>query len=186
MKWYALLLIFLVSNAAAQIKKIDTTVRIGKVAYHILCSNKNFENNLAEIKLIGFDNAARDLNFYIKGKIKKAEIDDFNNDGYPDLVLYVYNGPTGAIGNVVGIASEENKSCVPILFPDIRDDPKLRAGYTGGDEFYLLEGLLFRSYPMKNPADTLQTIKRTIQYKMAKAERGAYKFIVIRTYDAKL
>ncbi|MBS1627805.1 MAG: hypothetical protein JSR09_08770 [Bacteroidetes bacterium] len=183
-----LIVIFSCIKTNAQFKKIDTLVQIGKSGYRVYASNKSKEKNTVSIKLIGFDNDARDLDFLVDGKIKYVAIDDFNNDSYPDLLLFVYSGTDFLKVNIVGIASEENKSCVPIYFPDIRDDVKLRIGYNGHDVFDIIEGNLFRKFPIYN-ADNLNApptdSKRTIQYKMIKGEKGSYKFVVVRSYESK-
>ena len=171
----------------SQIKKIDSTLKMGAAGYHIYCSNKGAENNTPSIKPIGFENTAQEMNFQIKGKITKAEIEDFNNDGFPDLILYVYSGANYAFGSVIAITSNANKTCSPIYFPDILDDAKLRVGYQGHDEFYLLEGTLMRSFPIFKTDDTKDKStggKRFIQYRMAPTEReGVFKFKMLRTYD---
>lgn len=74
------------------------------------------------------------------------------------------------------------------FFPDIRDDAKLRVGYNGHDEFTIIEGNLFRKFPVYNP-DNLNSpptdVKRNIQYRVVKSDKGAYKFQVVRTYESK-
>lgn len=177
------------NNLFSQIKKIDTTLKMGAAGYHVYCSNKSADNNTTAIKPIGFESSAQEANFMIKGKVAKAEIEDFNNDGFPDLILYVYSGTNGEMGTVIAITSMANKSMSPIYFPDILDDAKLRIGYKGHDEFYLLEGTLLRNFPIFKTDDTNDKPtggKRVIQYQMTTTEReGVFKFKVLRTYDIK-
>jgi hypothetical protein len=172
----------------AQYRKIDTTLQYGKAGYHLICDNKNATKNLLIIKPIGFENTARDISFYAKGIIVKAETDDFNNDGYPDLVVYIFTGDKLEKGTVMGISSSENKSFVPIYFPDIIDDPKIRTGYKGYDEFSLMEGSLLRKFPIYAPADstgnTIKTGKRIVIYKV-KTENERLMFKTFRSYDIK-
>jgi len=172
---------------SGQNRKIDTTLKMGAAGYHVYCSNKSAENNITSVKPIGFENTAQEMNFMIKGRVTKAEIEDFNNDGFPDLILYVYNGEGGVFGSAIGLSSNANKSCGPIYFPDILDDVKLRVGYQGHDEYYLLEGTLMRSFPIFKADDAKDKPtggKRVIQYHMIPTEReGVSKFKVLRTYD---
>jgi len=181
-------LLFLSLSVNAQIKRLDTLAQLGKSGYRVYTSNKSNEKNSVSIKLIGFESEARDLDFTVEGKIKSIAVEDFNNDGFPDLLLFIYSGADFSKATVIGIASEENKSCVPIFFPDIRDDVKLRVGYNGHDEFTIIEGNLFRKFPVYNP-DNLTgqptDIKRNIQYRVVRSEKGAYKFQVLRTYESK-
>lgn len=182
------LLVLFVLNSYGQIKKIDTILKVGTAGYRVICGNKKAGNNLATVKPVGFESTAREMEFYVKGRIEKTEIDDFNNDGFPDLVIYVFNGVNDEYGTVYAIASSENKSYVPIFFPDIVDEPKLRDGYKGHDVFSLLEGTLMRSFPVYKTGDAPDKPtggKRVIQYKMFPAENGGYKFKVFHAYELK-
>lgn len=182
-----LTIVLLTNSASAQTKRFDSSMKLGKVGYRVLCNNKNPEKNTATISPLGFENTAREINFEIKGKIVKAEVDDLNNDGFPDLVLYVYNGGTKNMGTVIGISSDKNQGFVPIFFPDIADDQKLKTGYLGGDEFKLMEGTLLRRFPVYATVDTsnirLTGQMRQILYRVTITEKGAQKFTVSRSYE---
>ena len=174
-----------------QYKRFDSTVKIGKAGYRVVCGNKSADKNYASLKLIGFDNSeggGGDINLTIAGRITKIETDDFNNDGFPDLVIYFFGGANGAMGNVLAVSSVENKSLKAIVFPDIRDDPKLYDGYKGHDDFYLLNGTLFRNFPIYKKEDTPDNPtggKRVIQYNVVPGDGNYLKFKVLRTFEEK-
>ena len=110
MKINFLIFIFIVSlgNAIAQkAVKFDTTMKLNKAGYRIRCSNKNADKNNLMIGPIGFENTARDVEFEIKGRINKCELEDFNNDGFPDAVLYIIDA--NQKGSVIGLSSEKNE-----------------------------------------------------------------------------
>jgi hypothetical protein len=170
----------------AQFKKIDTTMKIGKAGYKVLCNNKSETKNSVSITPIGFQNTARDVMFEIKGRILKAEVDDLNNDVFPDLVLYVYEPGDKGKGSVVGISSVNNENFAPISFPDIVNDPKLRNGYTGFDSFLLMEGTLMRRFPLYSTDSTGSKptgMMRQIQYRVQKDEKEGLKFKPVRSYE---
>lgn len=174
-------------NAQSSFRRIDTTMKVGKVGYRLTCSNKNPEKNTASISPVGFDKNMREFSFEIKGRVSRAEVDDVNRDGYPDLVFYIYTNDSIPRGNVVAISSEKNESVAPIFLPDIYDDPKLRVGYKGNDEYFLMEGTLIRRFPVypaegTTAAPTNGTLMRQIQYIVVPAERGA-KFKPARSYE---
>lgn len=175
-------------TAFSQYRKIDTSLQYGKAGYKLICDNKSADKNYVTIRHIGFENTARDLNFYVKGVITKAQTDDFNNDGYPDLIMYIYSGPNLEKGNILALASSENKSNVPIYFPDILDDPKLRDGYKGHDEYSLMEGSLVRKFPLYKGADSTGnatvSAKRIVIYRVV-SDNGGFKFKPVNTYDLK-
>lgn len=176
-----------VSNA--QFKKIDTTMKVGKSGYRIYCNNKGLEKNTITITPVGFESGAREVSFEIKGKVAKAEADDLNNDGFPDMVVYVYTGDGNVYGKVIGIYSDKNTDIRPIMFPDILDDPKLKIGYKGHDEFSLMEGSLMRRFPVyQNPDSTNASpsgVIRQIQYRVMPGERETLQFKVLRSYEYK-
>jgi len=175
-------------KANAQFRRLDTTVQVGKSGYRISTNNKNADKNSVTIKPIGFEKDARDVNIDVKGKIKSVEVDDLNADGFPDVLLYVYNGEGNVYGTVFGISSEKNQNMRPIFFPDILDDAKLRVGYKGHDEFRLMEGTLIRRFPLYNTTDSTHSEPtgtiRGIQYNVINGEGGQPKFKVIRSYES--
>ena len=179
-------IIFFVTAYGQQYHKIDTTMKIGKAGFKVLCSNKSELKNIVSITPIGFQNSARDVSFEIKGRILKAEVDDLNNDVFPDLVLYVFEPGDKGRGNVIGVSSVNNENFAPISFPDIVNDPKLRSGYNGFDSFLLMEGTLMRRFPVYS-TDSINSkptgMIRQIQYKVIKDVKEGLKFKVQRSYE---
>lgn len=189
---WVMLCLLIVTSATAQYRRIDTTMKYTTSGYRVYTNNKSADKNTITISLVGFDSKAqRDASFEIKGVVKGAAVDDFNNDGFPDLVIYVYTGKDAVTGNVIAIASEKNEGIRPIIFPDILDDAKLRTGYKGQDKFQLIEGTLLRSFPVYDATDTTNVLKplnivRNIQYRVISGENGVLKFKAVRTYETKL
>lgn len=181
-----LILVFANVELKAQIRKIDTIMKLGNVGFKLVCTNKNEDKNYVTISPIGFSNGARDVSFEVKGRIRKAEVDDLNNDFFPDMVIYVYLNGTEDKGTVVGVSSVKNESFAAIAFPDIVDDPKLRTGYKGFDTFMLMEGTLMRRFPVFT-ADSVGAQRtgmfRQIQYRVSPGERGMLTFKPVRSYE---
>ncbi len=177
-------------TAQAPLRRLDTTMKAGKAGYRLNCTNRSVDRNLATITPIGFDKDVREFSFEIRGRVTKAEVDDINRDGFPDLVFYVYNNNDSIPkGTVIGVSSENNETVSPIIFPDIYDDPKLRIGYKGYDEFFLMEGYLVRRFPVFSSDSTQAapakkgTLMRQIQYMVVSGERGGKKFKPMRSYE---
>ncbi len=184
----ALTMILTASVTNAQVKRFDSSMKVGKAGYRVFCTNKAIDKNSVTINPIGFENTAREVTIDVKGRVTRAEVDDLNNDGFPDLVIYVYNGGTKNKGTVVGISSDKNQGFVPIYFPDIVDEMKLRTGYEGNDEYSLMEGTLMRRFPIYSTIDTANIkptgIMRQIQYRVVSGERpGMQKFKIARSYE---
>ena len=190
MKYFSIFLFFVFSfiNVHAQFNRVDTTLKIGKVGYHVKCANKTSDKNALSVKPEGFDNTAREMDFFIKGRIAKVEIDDLNNDGYPDLIVYLYLGDEGVIGMVYAFMSVENKSITAAVLPDVQLDGKVKDGYKGHDQFSLLEGMLMQKFPIYKPGDDKDKPTggmRVIQYKITGSGDAGYKFKMLRFYETK-
>ena len=175
-------------HAQASARRIDTSMKVGKAGYRLTCNNKSPERNSVTITPLGFDKDVREFSFEVKGRVAKAEVDDINRDGYPDLVFYVFTNDSIPKGNVIAISSEKNETVAPIIFPDIFDDPKLRVGYKGNDVFFLMEGYLVRRFPVypvegAPAAASTGNLFRQIQYMVIPGDRGGSKFKPMRSYD---
>jgi hypothetical protein len=147
------------------------------------------DNNYVTINPVNITlNNTRQLDFAVKGKVTKAALDDLTDDGEPDLIICIYSGPNNDIGNVICISyAKADKTVVPIIFPDIYTDPKIRDGYKGHDAFSLVVGTLMRKFPiyLANDAPDKPTGgTRTVQYKVMN-EQGHLTFKVLRSYDTK-
>jgi hypothetical protein len=168
-------------------RKFDSTMKLGKVGFKVYCSNKGLEKNNLSIAPVGFENTARDVTFEVKGRVNKAEVDDLNLDGFPDLLVYVSIAGDKTKLNIIGVSSDNNQGFRPIYFPDILDDPKIKIGYKGSDEYFLMEGTLVRRFPIYNTTDTANIqptgMFRQVMYKVVNGERGELKFKVARSYD---
>src|SRR5205085_2775603 len=115
----------------------------------------------------GFRTDAKSPSFNIIGKVVKAMTDDFNDDGRPDLAICVYDESNNQT-TVAALSYTADKTFVPMYFPDIFLDPKLREGYKGHDEFSVLTGTLLRKFPIYLTGDAPDKPTggiRTIQYK---------------------
>jgi hypothetical protein len=170
-----------------KMNKYDSTLKIGKAGFRVTCTNRNIERNVLSIKPIGFSNEAREVSLELKGRVMTAEIDDLNQDNFPDMIIFVIEA-TGK-KTLFCISSRNNESLQPIYFPDITNDMALSKGYRGLDEYELLQGVLFRQFPIFD-ADT--TIKiptkraRRIMYKVETGDRGMLNFKAFKNFEYNL
>ncbi|MFI5151972.1 MAG: hypothetical protein ACHQET_01480 [Chitinophagales bacterium] len=175
-------------NVSAQVQKYDSTMMLGKGGFRVTCKNKNPNENSLSVKLIGFESTARGIDVFIKGTISKAEIDDLNDDGWPDLLMYAKTGVNGVYGTVYGLASDHNHGVIPFLLPDVMMDGKISSGYKGHDEFELFQGSLIQRFPLYKSGDSTDHPtggKRVVQYRIVPGEKGGYDFKIIRSYEIK-
>ena len=180
--------ITLTTNAQVTIGRIDSTLKIGKAGYKVDCRNKSFTQNQLSVRPIGFESTAREINFPLKGRVSNAQIDDLNQDGFPDLVLFIYTDSNAVNGTVYCFSSDGNKEIIPCMLPDVVLDSKINKGYKGHDHFSLLEGTLLQQFPVYNTGDDKDKPtggSRVIQYHLVKGENGTNKFSILRFYDTK-
>ena len=178
-------LLLLVNSLVAQgYKRYDSTLKIGKAGFKIFSLNKTPDRNTLTIRPIGFKSEAREASLEIKARVLSAEIDDLNNDGFPDVIIFIEE-PKGN-KSLFCISSKENERMEPIFFPDIKDDMRLSKGYRGQDEFRLLEGVLFRKFPIfesdtaiKQPTNKV----RQILYRVIAGDQGRWKFKSFKDFD---
>lgn len=177
------LLIAFVSNGQ-KMSKYDSTMKIGKAGYKVTCMNRSNDRNVLNIRPIGFKSEAREVNLELRGRVVAAEIDDLNQDSYPDLIIYVLDA-TGKT-SLFSVSSKENESLQPIFFPDITNDMQLSKGYRGQDDYRLVEGILFRKFPIYD-ADTAIKVPtkkvRQIMYRVVTGDRGMLNFKMFKNFD---
>jgi hypothetical protein len=182
------LLFTTLTEGQVQYRKYDTLMTIGKTGFRFYCRNRIISQNEVRVKPYGFENSARDLNFYTKGLVYSALVDDLNNDGFPDLVLFIKTDTAGIYGTVYVFASDQNKNIVPIAMPDLMLDGKLDVGYRGHDEFTMMEGTIMRKFPLYKTGDENNNPtggRRAIQYTIVGNSDSGYKFKVIQSFELK-
>ena len=181
---FFVLLILSIHGNGQKLAKYDSTLKIGKAGYRINCLNRLPDLNTLNVRPIGFKTEAREVNLELKGRVVSAEIDDLNNDGFPDIVIYIIDKENKA--NVFSISSKNNERLEPIYFPDISNDMQMSKGYRGKDEFKLVEGILFRKFPIfeldtniKEPTNKV----RQIMYRVVAGDQGYLKFKSFKNFD---
>ncbi|MCX2743069.1 hypothetical protein OO013_04290 [Mangrovivirga sp. M17] len=110
----------------------------------------------------------------IQGDIKKAEIGDLNEDGYPELVVFEVTRNTNNFKKIHGFSINKGKSfSITGNLPDITDVDSLAQGYRGEDEFSIVENTLVRRFPVykeTNEEYSQTGLMRQIQYKLVDGE----------------
>ncbi len=164
--------------------KYDSTMKIGKVGYKVTCMNRNPDRNVLNVRPVGFKADAREVNLELRGRVLSAEIDDLNQDGFPDVIIYIID-PQGR-KYFYTLSSQENEMLQFIYFSDITNDQQLSKGYRGKDEYKLVEGILFRKFPIyesdtaiKEPTNKV----RQVMYRVVTGEKGMLTFKPFKSFD---
>ena len=96
-----------------------------------------------------------------KGVITDAWNMDLDNDGNPELYIQLLSKQNILDLNVFEFSGGDfNK----ISFPSLNINQK--KGYSGNDKFFIKDGNLFRSFPIKDETDSTKTITKTYQYSL--------------------
>lgn len=173
-------------HAQTDFPKMDTTVLFGKTGYRVECKNKSYTENMLEVRPVGFKSEAREVSFMMHGRTAKAEIDDLNGDGYPDLVLFVCTDSNANFGTIYAFISKANKSITGCVLPDPMMDGKINEGYKGHNQFSVMQGYLLEKFPVYKPADDKDKPSgglRSILYQLVPDEGERFKFQKVRSYD---
>lgn len=111
----------------------------------------------------------------IDGRVTGADIADLNQDGAPELYVFVTSAGSGSYASLVAYTANRSKSLSEIYLPPLADDPALIKGYMGHDQLSLGNGVLQRRFPLyragdSNSAPTGGT--RQIDYQLVADEAG--------------
>jgi hypothetical protein len=180
--------LFICLSASAQwtFSRFDSTLKIGRAGYRFHCKNERMDQNPLMIRPLGFDASAREMDFNIRGLVKGVEVDDLNNDGFPDLLVYIYTDTSTWSGTVYAFISDGKASILPCVLPDAVMDGKINAGYKGHDQFSRMEGYLLQKFPIYQPGDDKDKPTggtRVLLYQLIKNTEGGFKFSRVRSYE---
>jgi hypothetical protein len=97
-----------------------------------------------------------------KGIITDAWNMDLDNDGNPELYIQLLSKTNVSDLNVFEFSGGNfNK----ISFPSLNSSQK--KGYSGDDKFFIKNGDLFRSFAVKDEADSTSNVVKTYQYRLS-------------------
>lgn len=103
----------------------------------------------------------------IAGRVVRAEVADIDANGDPEIYVFTVSNGDPKRGGVIAYAVNKKKSMSQIFIPDFTEDPKLSAGYTGGDESAIVETTLVTRFKIGKDGKW-----RQLQYKLKPGEAG--------------
>ncbi len=131
--------------------------------------------NQLRIQPSGLARDNSEISAELDGTAYRAEMADLDNNGWPEIYVYVSSAGSGSYGSVVAYAVNNGKSMTPIYLPPLEQSPELIEGYMGHDEFAVADNRLLRSFPIyrkddSNAAPTGGT--RQLHYRLEPGEAG--------------
>lgn len=140
------------------------------LSFTITSPNKG-EGNTVIIKPQGFKNGDAPLTQEVEGLVTRAEIDDLDGDGAPELFVYTTSPGSGSHGKAYAWSTNGKKVLTDIFItPPAEKD---LAGYMGHDEFAVVEGSFVRRFPVYKAGDSNSSPSggwRQFQYKLKAGE----------------
>lgn len=90
--------------------------------------------------------------------IVSVELQDLDQNGFEELYIITRTAGSGSYMNVIGYASNNDKSLSPIYIPELTNNDfekgGLFEGYMGHDQFYFKDQMLVRKFPIYNEGDS--------------------------------
>lgn len=142
------------------------------LTFHITSPNDSSVGKL-RIAVDGLAAPAPPIEREIDGVVVGAEVADLDANGFPELYVFTQSAGSGSYGNVVGYASNRNKSLTDIFLPELggRD----AEGYQGHDSFAISGKTLLRRFPIYRPGDPNAGPRggeRRLHYRLRPGEAG--------------
>ena len=122
---------------------ISETHPVGQSLSTIKISTKDFTHNHTET----YENVDPILDVFIA---------DLDGNGFDEIYIVTTSQGSGSYGNVMGFASNNDKSLSMIYFPDMQKEDDMFKGYMGHDVFTIEGQKLVRTFPLYNEGDTNQ------------------------------
>ena len=179
-----LLLISVLS--AVEKYEFDKTCKLQGITFHVQATGKGSENTLI-ITPSGLSERNDVIKQKINGTVTDAEIADLNNDGSPEIYIYVTSPGSGTYGSLVAYSANSKASLSEIYLLPLEQDKKASKGYMGHDDFAIVGHTLVRSFPVyrdNDPNCCPTGGKRKLEYKLVPGE-ATWQLKLVKMHDTK-
>jgi hypothetical protein len=157
------------TNFAAAYEPYSASLTLNNINFEISSPNLS-SKNLVTISSKGILNQNTPIIAEVSGRVTGAEVADLNDDGCPEVYVYLNASHDDGNGSILAFASNKNISLMPIYLPALVDIPKASNGYQGQDEFAVVENKLMRRFPIGKTSNPRHY--RQIQYRLVAGEAG--------------
>ena len=141
---------------------VSQSYRAGRSLTTIEVRTEGFEHNFGEV-------------FEDRDPISDVFVADLDGNGFDEIYIVTTAAGSGSYGNVLGFASNKDKSLSMIYFPEIREGDAHFDGYMGHDSFRIEGRKLVRIFPVYGKGDTNEKPtggKRKLVYGLVPGEAG--------------
>lgn len=186
---FSILSLLLLGLSGCAVVNPDTTKDVTDFSKSMDWNSDYFEvrsaNGKVTIRTFGQDEGNEVFEHAISGEVTGAEAADLNQDGYPEILVFVTEAGSGSYGNVIGYSSNNGKSMTQVQFPPTAENPKINQGYMGHDSFSTAEDTLVQTFPVFKLTDSNANPTgptRQVQYVLVDGS-PARRFVVARTFE---
>lgn len=174
-------------------KKPASNEYMTKSGKMFLINVNKISESLADILVTGNGFAFKKdtVRFKDTNPFEKAFVADIDGNGFEDLFIITRSAGSGSYGEILGVASNNDKSYSVISVEEIKKadmkSGKMFEGYMGHDSIYTEKEVLVREFPVYKPSDTNNNPtggKRKVFYKLSPGETS-YQLKVSGKEDAK-
>ena len=168
----ALLLATALPGSARAGAAFNQTLKLQGISFQVQSSGEGSQQQLT-ITTTGAKPPIKPIRQTVNGQVVGAEVADLNNNGMPEIYVFVQGAGSGSYGEVVGFAVIKGSELSPITLPDLTGANAL--GYQGHAQFQVVENCLARRFPIYKPGDSNAKAtggQRQICYKLKAGEAG--------------
>ena len=168
----ALLLATAVPGSAWAGAAFNKTMKLQGTNFQVQSSGEGSQQQLM-ITTTGAKPAIKPIRQTVNGQVVGAEVADLNNNGLPEIYVYVQGAGSGSYGEVVAYAVIKGSELSPITLPELTGANA--EGYQGHDQFQVVENCLARRFPIYKAGDSNAKAsggQRQICYKLKAGEAG--------------
>ena len=114
----------------------------------------------------------------LDGTAYLAEMADLDDDGWPEIYVYVSSAGSGSYGSLAAYAVNKGKSITPIYLPPLQHSPEVIEGYMGHDKFAVVDNRLIRSFPIYRKDDSNAAPGGGTRQLLYRLERGEASWVL--------
>jgi len=147
-KLVGILLAFILNAEAQETDKVYTYENI---SFHVKCANNSSINKLkVTTKGLVYDDT---LTQEIDGTVTNIEVTDLDNNGSPEIYIFINSAGSGSYGSLVAYSVNNKKSLSNIYIKEVSSYKQLSVGYMGHDTFSIKEENLVQEFPIYKKRD---------------------------------
>ncbi len=129
----------------------NRTLALQGISFQVESSGEGSQQHLM-ITTSGAKPPIKPIHQVVNGRVVGAEVADLNNNGLPEIYVFVQGAGSGSYGDVVAYAVTKSSDLSPIALQELSG--AMAQGYQGHDQFQVVESCLARRFPIYKPGDT--------------------------------